>query len=212
MKKCQYCTKQRLIELSGKYFCEECEIYYTFNGRRQEYSNLPIQEMEQMTVMEHLCKTCKQKYSEGGVIRCRTFREYFRKLGLCKRCKKSNEGCIKNAFFKNFILYRTHARRFTMQYIFFITLWFYFFRNSLLFKLLSAALVDWRCGYLQVFWTGARLLGIYLLGQRHAGWAFVYAYCLLRLVLSKAWFYDVPVDLDRSPNLLSYIEQLKLGR
>jgi hypothetical protein len=211
-KRCQYCLQQSLIELNGKCFCEECEMYYTLSNGRQEYSNLPIEEIEQMTVMEHLCRRCRQKYAGGGVIRCRTFREYFKKLSLCKKCKKSNERCIKNAFFKNFILYRTHGRIFGVQHVFFITLWFYLFRSSLAFKLLSVTIIDYQSKASSVLWTIGRLLFVCLLGQHSLGWIPVYAYCLFRLVLSRGWFYEVPVDLDRSPNLLLYIEQLKLGK
>ncbi|AFN83256.1 hypothetical protein EROM_070050 [Encephalitozoon romaleae SJ-2008] len=213
MSECEYCKSTNMLPLSGKYYCEECEIYYIYKDKKQEYSNLPIEDVNQMCVGDHLCGRCKSKYYEKKTIVCTTFREYFRKLPLCKKCKKSNEKSIKNAFFRNFILYKMHGRIFSIPFIALHTIWFYLMGNTVLYKLIVINLIAYKKKELRPY--KCLLSSIFITIFGFWNWSDIpfYLYCLFSMVSSKRWYYKVPVNLDGAPpNILEYLEQLNIGR
>ncbi|CAD25544.1 hypothetical protein [Encephalitozoon cuniculi GB-M1] len=212
MSRCEYCKSRNMLPLNGKYYCEECEIYYIYKDKKQEYSNLPIEEIGQMTVGNHLCRKCKLKYSGKKSIACTTFREYFKKLPMCKRCKKSNERCIKNAFFKNFILYKTYGRVFSIRYIIFHTLLFYLVGSSILYRLFAINLITYQKRGFRLYECLFNSILTATLGYWRWGVIPLYLYCLFSMVWSNRWHYRVPVDLDGPPpNILEYLEHLNIG-
>lgn len=210
MKQCGYCHSRSILQLNNKYYCETCEIYYTYTDRQQEYSNLPIEDIDQMTVGDRICKSCRPRYVHRHTISCTTFREYFRKLPLCSRCKRANEKCIKNAFFKNFVLYKTYVRTFSMRFIAASVLASYFLREAALSSLLFVNLVDYRRNKFSLLGNALKSVLAVALHQL-TGNALCYFYCLLCMLFCKRWIYDVPVNLDQSPDLVEYLEQLNIG-
>lgn len=189
-----------------------CEIYYVWKDGRQEYSNLPIEEIEQMTVGGYVCRSCRPKYFSKDVVVCSTYREYLRKLPLCAGCKKNHGKSIKNAFFRNFVLYRTRTRVFSIKHIVLYTLWLYLSGGSTMSGLILANLVDYQRGGFSLL---RNILKSVLMALSHLwmpGGTVCYMYCLFHVVLSKKWVYRVPINLDQStPNLLEYLEQLNIG-
>lgn len=213
MKECGYCGSRAVLPLNGKYYCEECEVYYTYKNSVQEYSNLPIEEADQMTVGDRLCERCRPAYSGKRVVPCTTFREYLRKLPLCSGCKKSNERCIKNAFFKSFILHRTYERVFSMRSIALHTVWFYLMGGSVAYRLVVVNLIAWRRRRPRVW----RLLlqSVLVAASGLLGWGgmLCYLYSLAMMMQGRRWCYRVPVNLDSPPpNILQYLEHLSIGR
>lgn len=213
MKQCDYCRSRNILELSGKYYCETCEIYYVYKDGKQEYSNLPIEDIDQMTVGDHMCKSCRPKYFGKRIVSCTTYREYLRKLPLCFLCKKSNGKCIKNAFFKNFIFYRTYKRVFSIQCILLYTVCFYLLNEYAVCNLLFVNLVDYRRNGFSILGNFIKSASVVALHFWVSESAMCYIYCLLFMLFSKKWIYEVPVNLDQSsPNLLEYLEQLNIGK
>ena len=104
-KRCQVCFSSRTVPLKDTVYCELCDIYYTMKGGRQHISTLPIKELEQASL--DLCTRCRKKSGKGHIIVCRSFGDYFSKLGFCRGCKSSNRDFLKNLYYKNFLLYRT---------------------------------------------------------------------------------------------------------
>ncbi|KAG5858589.1 putative ribonuclearoprotein zinc-finger pf type-C4 [Encephalitozoon hellem] len=213
MSECEYCKSRNMLPLSGKYYCEECEIYYIYKDKKQEYSNLPIEDVNQMCVRDHLCRRCKSKYSEKKTIACTTFREYFRRLPLCEKCKKSNEKSIKNAFFRNFILYKMYGRVFSVLSIILYTTWFYLMGNTILYKVVMVNIIAYKKKGLRLYRCLLDSILVTVLGLWNWSSIPFYMYCLASMIYSKRWYYKVPVNLDSPPqNILEYLEQLNIGK
>ncbi|ADM11770.1 uncharacterized protein Eint_070050 [Encephalitozoon intestinalis ATCC 50506] len=213
MSECEYCKSRKMLPLNGKYYCEECEIYYVYKDGRQQYSNLPIEEISQISVGDHLCKKCRLKYSEKKSIVCTTFREYFKKLPLCRKCKQNNQKCIKNTFFQNFILYRTYSRVFSVQSVVFHSIWLYLMGTMFLSKLIITNLIIYKRKGLKLLECLMSSILLIPLGYWSWGTTVFYLYCFLTMVFSKRWYYKVPVNLDGPPpNILKYLEHLNIGR
>lgn len=211
MKRCEYCKSRSILELSNKYYCETCEIYYKYRDNIQEYSNLPIEEIDQMTVEGNICKRCRPKYLSEDTVTCITYKQYFKRLPLCLACKKKNEKCIKNGFFRNFILYKMYARIFSIQHVVSYALCFYFLGAHLLYNLVSVNLIDYRRGEFGIVRNLLVSVVVVALHYWSCGAVLCCVYCLASMLFGRRWFYKVPVNLDRSPNLLGYLEQLKIG-
>ncbi|KAM0671472.1 hypothetical protein CWI42_080060 [Ordospora colligata] len=213
MKQCSYCGFRRIVALNSKYYCEECEVYYTYRNNKQEYSNFPMEETDQIAVKSGLCKKCEPRHESGRCVCCRTFREYFKKLPFCKKCKEKNERCIKNVFFRNFILYKTHDRVFPVLHIIICVFLLYFVRNSIVYSIPVLFLIEYRI---------KRSLGISMIaklvlvaGVLHLSYGKLvcYLYYIYLMISSKKWQYNVPINLDKPPNdLLKHIQHLCIGK
>ncbi|KAH9411889.1 putative ribonucleoprotein [Ordospora pajunii] len=213
MNQCRYCGFKRIVALNSKYYCEECEVYYTYRNSKQEYSNFPMEETDQITVRGGLCKKCKVKHESGGCVCCITFREYFRKLPFCRKCKETNEKCIKNAFFRNFILYKAHNRVFSVLHVIIYAFLLYFLQNSILYSIPTLCIVEYRInrsfGALMI----ARLIFAAAVWHLPYGKLVYCLYCMYLMMFSKKWQYNVPINLDKPPNdLLKHLQHLCIGK
>lgn len=208
MRTCQYCCEKDLIVVGENVYCSTCESYFTYKKGVQEHVFVPIEEIDQITLHGNLCCKCEKKYEKNIKITCLTFSEYFSGLSLCAKCKKRNFKYIKNAYHKNFILYKAKERACSILYIIFMILtWFIFYNSNIIFTL-SVYFLERKFGsrFLYSLIVTALVLSI----KCYISSLLVYGYLIYKMMTTKRNIFKVPQNLENVPDIDEHIKSLTI--
>lgn len=129
-KYCQVCLSDSIIPLTGSIYCQKCDVYYQIEENTQYLSSIPVTEVDQTYVI--LCKKCEKFHHSSRRIKCRSYKEYLKKLRICQECKTTNLSLIKNLYYRNFISHKKTESEFGLIYkaLYFFTVLSSFFNNK----------------------------------------------------------------------------------
>lgn len=99
---CQVCMSSKIIVLNNSVYCEKCAVYYQIENDSQFISAIPVSEIDYAA--PELCTKCEKLRESNRKIKCTSFNDFYKKIRLCKECKKNNHAFLKNLYFRNFIL------------------------------------------------------------------------------------------------------------
>lgn len=94
---CPYCKTTKNRKLDNFTYCNECEIYLN-NETNKFISSKYIKES-----IKTLCNDCKKNKQ---IILCNSFKEYYKKLKICKTCKNIFKENLKELFFRHQDLFK----------------------------------------------------------------------------------------------------------
>lgn len=206
MKQCQFCNSHKTKALSDTLFCENCEIYFTLKNGIQLIKSLPIAETRQRSL--NLCVSCSRRAMKNNSVRCRTFREYLKKLPYCSNCKSLNFVFLKNLFFKNFLLYKKIKNVFGLSTFFtLIMLWNCFEKYvAVVYYYIAISAND--MSPLSFISTSFLLYHL----NRYSFIRFsLFLICLYKIISKKAIHFEVPINLLSAHELDNFIDRLNIN-
>jgi len=187
-------------------YCENCEIYFTVKGRSQLIKSLPVTETKQRFL--NLCSSCTKAATKSHLIKCRSFREYYKRLPYCSSCRALNLVFLKNQFFKNFLLYKKVKRVFGAPSVIALLLVWNFFERyiGVLYYYISI-----KAGHMSVVEFIFTTVMLYHMNQ----YAFVrfalLLVCLYRLVTRRVTYFEMPLNPLSSQGLNDFIDRLSIN-
>lgn len=206
MKRCEFCGTRKTVLLNDTLYCESCEIYFTLKNGSQLIKSLPVSETKQRFL--NLCASCSKTAQKFSVIRCRTFRGYFRKLPYCKGCKSLNLIFLKNLFFKNFLLYKKINRVFGLPSLIALILAFIF---SPKYIILIYYYITIKAGNM----SGREFFTTTFLLYHTCKYEFVkfilFVICLYKILTKWMMYFEVPINLSSSRELANFVDKLNIN-
>ncbi|KAF7683135.1 hypothetical protein TCON_1647 [Astathelohania contejeani] len=205
--RCQICHTKNIISLTNKIYCEECEVYYTIKSNQQEYSFLPITHTNKATKLI-LCSECKKMADYR--IKCKNFKEYFRKVAFCNYCKKKNKTEIKTMFFRVFQLYKIEKRNWKNISWMIIFLFVGLLEGIDLFGDIILCLIRL---YAFGLWYGGIIITKALISHKLGILDLIIGFIkLYKTIRKRELWYEVPVMLDECvPDLIGCFDKISLG-
>jgi hypothetical protein len=205
MAQCQFCSSFKTKVLNDILYCENCEIYFVLKSGSQLIKSLPVSETRQRNL--NLCSSCAKKAIKNSSIRCRTFREYLKKLPYCKNCKCLNFIFLKNLFFKNFLLYKKIRNQFKLSTLFtLLAIWSYFEKYLILIYYYISISTDMTL--LSFICTS---FVMYHLNQYSFVRFILLIMCIYKILYKKSIYFEVPINLLSTYELDSFIDRLNIN-
>ncbi|ELA42649.1 uncharacterized protein VICG_00401 [Vittaforma corneae ATCC 50505] len=206
MKQCQFCNSHKTKVLNDTLFCENCEIYFTLKNGIQLIKSLPIAETKQRTL--NLCVSCSRRAMKNSSIKCRTFREYLKRLPYCSSCKSLNVVFLKNLFFKNFLLYKKIKSVFGLSTLFtLIMTWCCFEKYVSALYYYIAITADGMSSFSFIFTSFL----LYHLNQYSFIRLMLFLICLYKIISKKSIYFEIPINLLSAHELDNFIDRLNIN-
>lgn len=206
MPQCQFCKSHKTKLLIDTLYCENCEIYFTLKNGIQLIKTLPLAETKQRSL--NFCADCTKTALKNNTVKCKTFREYIKKLPYCKSCKALNLIFLKNLFFKNFLLYKKIENQFGISLLLSIIFTWSYFENYLA---LFYYYIEILSGNLS---TSSFILISFLFYHlnRYSVFRFIlFIICIFKVLFTKTIYFDVPINLLSTKELDNFLNRLNIN-